>query len=371
VEHLPLIPNRDISKTCTADFALGHALDRPRLVLIVAVQPDQMLDIVAVLDAFTEANRVAPAGPRYEVRLVSGGPDRNLTTRSGLTLQASASYDNCSDIADTLLVVGHDARMSNAHKDQFVKWLRWQASRSRRVGTVSSGALLLAEAGLLNGKRATTHWQYQDTLAAQYPLVSLERDAIYVRDANLFTCAGATTGVDLALSMIQEDIGPAVATKVAQSMLLYLRRPGGTPQISAALRAQAVEAGPIAKLLSWLPGNLRENLSIRSLARRSAMSPRNFARHFRRQVGVTPAKHIESLRLEAAQFQLESSDLTIDGVAFAVGFESAETMRRVFIRRVGTTPGRYRALRARSHNDLRVPLEIVGTGDIGVLGKAS
>jgi len=183
----------------------------------------------------------------------------------------------------------------------------------------------------------------------------LERDVIYVRDGNLYTCAGATAGLDLALSMIEENLGPSLAMEVAQSMLLSFRRSGDAAQMSAALRAQAVHGSPIVDLLIWLPDHLQEDLSIKSLARRSAMSPRNFARIFTRQVGLTPAKHIENLRLEAARFQLESSELTVEGVAFATGFENSETLRRLFVRRLGVAPGRYRAMKARFGRELETP----------------
>ena len=345
MEQVGQIEERDDLKA-REDFAAARASVRQRLILIVAVQPVKMLDIVALLDAFSEANRVTHGDPEYEVRVVSGGPDRTLKNQDGVAMQAAMVYNECFDMPDTLLVAGADDDGAPLHDEQFLKWLRWQASQSRRIGTVSSGALLLAEAGLLNDKRATTHWQIHDVLSTRYPRVSVERDVLYVRDANLYTCAGATACLDLALSMIDEDLGSKMATEVAQSMLVYLRRSGGAPQISAALRAQATPANPVTDLLTWLPDNLRQNLSIKSLARRSAMSPRNFARIFARQVGLTPAKHIENLRLQAAQFQLESSTLTIEEIAFAAGLQNGETLRRLFIRRLGVTPGRYRAMKA-------------------------
>lgn len=325
-----------------------------RLILIVAMPPVKMLDTVALLDAFSEANWLARPGPEYEILVVSGGPDRNLTSRDGFCLQASQTFEACFDIADTLLVVGGDNSASACMNEQFLGWMRWQTAQSRRVGTVSSGALLLAEAGLLNGRRVTTHWQLHDPLAKRYPGVLLERNVIYVRDGNLYTCAGATAGLDLALSMIEEDLGRSLAMELAQSMLLSFRRSGRAAQISAALRAQAVHENPIADLLRWLPDHLQEDLSIKALARRSAMSARNFARIFMRQVGLTPAKHIENLRLEAARFQLESSELTVEGVAFATGFENAETLRRLFVRRLGVTPGRYRTMKARFEQEAGV-----------------
>lgn len=349
VEELDAFPNRD------EDSASLRVSRRERLILIVAVQPVKALDIVALVDAFNEANRVAHAGPEYEIRVISGGPDRNLTSRSGFSMRASATYHECFNIADTLLVAGAGDGMTTSSGEQFPGWLRWQASQTRRLGTVSSGALVLAEAGLLNGKHVTTHWQFHDALATRYPRVLIERDVIHVRDGNLYTCAGATAGLDLALSMIEEDLGPMLAAAVAQSMVLSFRRWGGAAQISAALRAQAVPPTPIAHLLTWLPDHLQEDLSIKSLARQTAMSPRNFARIFNRQVGLTPAKHIENIRLEAAQFQLESTELTVEGVAFATGFANAETLRRLFVRRLGVTPGNYRKMRGNLDREVQSP----------------
>lgn len=306
-----------------------------------------MLDVAVLLDAFGEANQLSGATPEYAIRIVSNDVTQNLANNDGVTIRAAASVEDCRNSVDTLLVAGYDPDLEIPHRERILHWLRLQGSQSRRIGSVSGGALLLAEAGLLNGRRATTHWRYQQQLSTRHPRVRLEPDVIYVRDANVYTCAGATSGLDLALSMIEEDLGAAVAARVAKAMLMSFRRPGASPQISATLSAQEKQAGPIANLLTWLPHNLHRDLSIKSLARNAAMSPRNFARTFRREVGVTPARHIESLRLESARFKLESTSLTIDEVAFAAGFESSETLRRVFIRRLNVTPGRYRAEQAR------------------------
>jgi transcriptional regulator GlxA family with amidase domain len=317
-----------------------------------------MLDVAVLLDAFQEANRLSRTTAEYVIQMVANDVTQNLASHDGFRMQATASFEDCLHSVDTLFFVGYDPGVEIQERSQILRWLGWHGPRSRRLASVASGTLLLAEAGLLNGRRATTHWQYQEQLSTRYPRVRLERDVIYVRDANIYTCAGATSGLDLALSMIEEDLGAAVAAQVAQTMLVSFRRSGAAPQISATLRAQQQQAGPIANLLSWLPDNLQQDLSIRKLARRSAMSPRNFARTFRREVGLTPAKHIENLRLEAARFRLESSSLTVDGVAFATGFESSETLRRLFVRRLGITPGRYRAERARSERSAPIALPL-------------
>jgi transcriptional regulator GlxA family with amidase domain len=196
---------------------------------------------------------------------------------------------------------------------------------------------------LLDGRRATSHWLWCDELARDYPRVTVERDPIYVRDGNCYTSAGVTAGIDLALALVEEDLGRSVALKVAQVMVVFLRRAGGQSQFSTTLAAQARESRPLGDLLAWLPDNIRRELSVESLARRAAMSPRNFARLFQQEVGKTPAKYIEDLRLEAARRQFELTTLTLDEVADASGFVSAETLRRTFRRRLGVTPGQYRA----------------------------
>ena len=202
---------------------------------------------------------------------------------------------------------------------------------------------MLAAAGLLDGRRATTHWNWCDELARDYPLVTVDRDPIYVRDGNCYTSAGVTAGIDLALALVEEDLGRPVALKVAQIMVVFLRRSGGQSQFSTTLVAQTRENRPLGDLLAWLPDNIRRDLTVDSLARRAAMSPRNFARLFQQNVGKTPARHIEDLRLEAARRQLELTILSLEEVADASGFASSETLRRMFRRRLGVTPGQYRA----------------------------
>lgn len=202
--------------------------------------------------------------------------------------------------------------------------------------------LVLAEAGLLDGRHATTHWNWCSELARNYPLVTVDSDPIYVKDGNCYTSAGVTAGIDLTLALVEEDLGSAVALQVAQMMVVFLRRPGGQSQFSATLVAQTGESQPLGDLLVWIADNIRDDLSIARLARREAMSPRNFARLFKQEVGKTPGDHIEDLRLEVARRKLESTTTSLDEVAEASGFRSAEVLRRVFARRLGITPGQYR-----------------------------
>jgi transcriptional regulator GlxA family with amidase domain len=221
--------------------------------------------------------------------------------------------------------------------------LKAHSQTARRFGAVCTGAFVLAEAGLLNGRRAATHWNWAPQLARDYPQVKVDPDPIYVQDSNCYTSAGVTAGIDLALALVEEDLGSSLALEIAQMLVVFLRRPSGQSQFSATLAAQKTEHRALGDLLAWLPDHLRSNLSIRSLARRTGMSPRNFARVFLQQVGATPARHIEDLRLEAARRQLERGTETLEAVADEVGFQSAEVLRRMFDRRLGVTPGQYRA----------------------------
>lgn len=317
---------------------------RPRPVLIVAVPPVRTLDVFGPAEVFGDANRLKGGDPAYQVHLISSGTERVVLSHMGIPVHADRTYREYQGPVDTLLVAGFDnGAQRMPFERHFLDWLRDRSGKSRRFGSVCTGALVLAKAGLLDGRRATTHWNWCDQLAREYPKVTVDPDPIHVRDGNCYTSAGVTAGIDLALALVEEDLGRSIALKVAQMMVVFLRRPGGQSQFSATLAAQTRESRPLGDLLAWLADNVRHDHSVENLARRVAMSPRNFARLFHQEVGITPAKHIEALRLEAARRQLESTTLGLDEVADAAGFASAETLRRTFRRRLGITPGRYRA----------------------------
>jgi transcriptional regulator GlxA family with amidase domain len=202
---------------------------------------------------------------------------------------------------------------------------------------------VLAAAGLLDGRRATTHWEWCDTLAAMFPEVEVERDAIFVVDGPLYTSAGVTAGMDLALALVEEDLGPDVARQVAQQLVVFLRRPGGQSQFSAQIATPAAEREPLREVQAYVAANPAADLSVPTLAARSAMSPRNFARAFRREIGMTPAAYVESVRVEQARIALEGSDAQIEQIARHCGFGTVETMRRAFHRRLGIGPAAYRS----------------------------
>jgi len=322
----------------------AHPVARvPRRVLIVAVPLVRTLDVFGPLEVFGDANWLHGGDPVYEVNIISAGPKRVVLSHMSTPLNTYQTYREYRGAIDTLLVAGYDGRQQIQLEREFLNWLIEHAGKSRRFGSVCTGALVLAAAGLLDGRRATTHWNWCGQLARDYPSVTVERDPIYVRDGNCYTSAGVTAGIDLALALVEEDLGRSVALKVAQIMVVFLRRAGGQSQFSTTLAAQTSENRPLGDLLAWLPDNIRRDLTVESLARRAAMSPRNFARLFQQEVGKTPARHIEDLRLEAARRQLELTTLSLEEVADASGFASAETLRRGFKRRLGVTPGQYRA----------------------------
>jgi transcriptional regulator GlxA family with amidase domain len=264
------------------------------------------------------------------------------TTHIQTSLLGDRTYRDCRGQFDTVLVAGGDGAQSAQFTPAFLAWLREQCLSARRFGSVCTGALVLAKARLLDGRRATTHWNWCAELAHNHPLVTVDPNPIYIKDGNCYTSAGVTAGIDLALALVEEDMGSALALTIAQMMVVFLRRPGGQSQFSATLAAQVCESPILNDLLVWVADNIRRDLSIATLARRAAMSPRNFARLFTQETGKTPGKHIEDLRLEAARRQLETKFTSLDEVAKAAGFRSAEVLRRVFVRHLGTTPGQYR-----------------------------
>jgi transcriptional regulator GlxA family with amidase domain len=243
---------------------------------------------------------------------------------------------------DTLLVAGGDAIEQNNIDPEAVRWLKRIAREIRRVGSVCTGAMLLARAGLLDGRRATTHWNWCQTLIKRAPRARVDADPIFVRDENIYTSAGVTAGMDLALALVEEDHGSELALEVARNLVLYLRRPGGQSQFSAALSLQLTDRKPLRELEAWVLDNLHKPISVPLLAQRVAMSPRNFARVFTKEMKTTPAKFVERLRVEAARRRLEESQNSMEMIADECGFGNVNSMRNVFQRTLKIAPGQYR-----------------------------
>jgi transcriptional regulator GlxA family with amidase domain len=308
-------------------------------VVIVAFDSAQILDVTGPLEVFSTATRLVLAA-QYDVELVSvtGGL---IWSTSGMEFSTSR-LDEVHGSVDTLLVAGGrdmDAACANL---ELVGQLRRLSTRSRRVASVCSGAFLLAAAGLLDGRRAVTHWAECHRLARSYPAVDVDRDAIYLHDGNVWTSAGVTAGIDLTLALVAEDHGRKAAAAVARQLVVYLRRSGGQSQFSVLLAAQDADTQPIQDLLTWLPDHLTQDLSIPKLALLTNLSERHFSRLFKAEVGVGPAEHIEAVRLDTACRLIESTHLTVEQVALTCGFGTVETMNRAFRRRLGTTPLQHR-----------------------------
>jgi transcriptional regulator GlxA family with amidase domain len=315
---------------------------KPRRIVLLAISPVEELDLIAPVEVFGAANRLLrPGRPVYSMEVVTNARNGRIDGECGLSLLAHRYYRDVEEWPDSLLVIcGTAAR--NTRDAPLFDWLRRSAVKVRRLGSVCVGAFLLAEAGLLKNKRATVHWKYARELALRYPQISVDPKPIWVRDGNLYTSAGISAGIDLALAWVEQDHGSAAALKVARELVLFLRRPGGQDQFSAALSAQALETKPIHELQVWMAENLEKPLTIDHLAERVAMSPRNFARIFTREMGATPARYLLRLRIEAARRLLEQTDKGPAQIAHACGFSSADLMRRGFQRLLGTTPARYR-----------------------------
>jgi transcriptional regulator GlxA family with amidase domain len=310
-----------------------------RRVVIVAFEDVQALDVTGPAEVFSMAAR--PPGA-YRVELATPG-GRSVRTSSGLRLDAHCDLYALSGAVDTVVVAGGPGTRLVERDEAFVRSVRALAGRARRVASVCSGALLLASAGLLDGRRATTHWDALDELERRYPSVTVERDPIFVRDGTVATSAGVTAGMDLALTFVEEDLGAEAALHVARLLVLFVRRPGGQSQFSTQLTVQPARQSSLRALQEWIPGHLDEDLSVPALAARAFMSERNFARAFRRETGLTPGAYVEAMRVERARTELGSGSLPVDAVARYCGFGSVDAMRRAFRRRLGVSPAAYRS----------------------------
>ena len=315
--------------------------------MFVAAPGVEILDLAGPLQVFARASemhgRAHPgSAPIYSVEVVTISSRRSLIANCGLRITAHGTFRKVRGKIDTLLVAGGNAIEQNEIKPEAVRWLKRISPRIRRVGSVCTGAMLLARAGLLDGRRATTHWNWCQTLIKRAPHTRVESDPIFVRDENIYTSAGVTAGMDLALALVEEDYGSQLALQVARNLVLYLRRPGGQSQFSAALSLQLTDRKPLRELEAWVLDNLHQPLTVPLLAKRVAMSPRNFARVFLKEMKITPAKFVERLRVEAARRRLEESQNSMEMIAAECGFGNVNSMRNIFQRSLKIAPGQYR-----------------------------
>ena len=314
----------------------------PRPVWIVAFPDVQILDVTGPLEVFSIANRVEPSRPpRYEIVLIAPTPGL-IVTSSGVALQAHRGLAQARGPVDTLIVAGGIGTRLAMRDRRLIAWIARTARRARRVASVCTGAFLLGEAGLLDGRRVTTHWSACEGLQRRFAAARVERDPIFVRDGALATSAGITAGIDLALDLVEEDAGRDLALTVARWLVMYLRRPGGQSQFSVQLAGQLAERNGVRDVQTWIADHLEADLRVGTLARRAGMSARNFARVFRREVGRAPATYVEAQRVETARRLLETTGRTVAEVAESCGFGRAETMHRAFRRRLRVAPAQYR-----------------------------
>ena len=314
---------------------------RIRVGMLVSSQA-QMLDVAGPLDVLAEAALQAGRPDAYQFELISadGAPVR---ASNGMLFHADCSIEDSAGGFDTLLVAGSPAMPMHEGDTRVSAWLRRQASQVRRIGSVCTGAFLLADAGLLDGKRVTTHWNSSSRLARQFPQVRVQADQIYIKHGKLYTSAGVTAGLDLALALAEEDFGRAVALKVARQMVMFFKRPGGQAQFSSHLAAQEAERSAIRDVQAWALDNLGQTLGVNELAVHAGMSVRNFARLFKDESESTPADFVELARIEAARRMLEDSATPLKRVAALAGFSDPNGMRRAFMRRLGVSPADYRS----------------------------
>lgn len=313
-----------------------------KTVVFVGFDEVNALDLVGPTEAFasTLIDGVDGPEPAYSVSLLAL-TRKPFRTESGLVFRPHGTLTSATEI-DTLIVPGGKGLRDPAVNARVVAWIKGRAARIRRIASVCTGIYGLAPTGLLDGRRVTTHWRWARKVAAQFPALRMEPNALYVKDGSFYTSAGVTAGIDLALAMIEEDYGAAAALNVAREMVVYVKRSGGQEQYSEPLKFQVEATDPIAALGAWIRSHLRQDLSVESLARRASLCPRQFNRRFHRTFDQTPAAFVEDLRLGEAQQRLATTKSSVEAVATSVGFASPDSFRRAFERRFGIPPTTYR-----------------------------
>lgn len=325
--------------------------------------PDvQVLDVMGPLEVFSRTARwLRDHGMRsdlaYKVEII-GLKRGAFRTSSGLQLHADRGIADVGRGIDTLMIAGGPGVEEYRSNAPLLRWIRRQSGLARRLASICTGAFLLAEAGLLEGRRATTHWGHCLDLARDFPEVSVEPDTLFIREGSLYTSAGVTAGMDLALALVEEDFGRDVALAAARELVMFLKRPGGQAQFSAQLSVQLAEHDALRELQSHILEHPAADHTIGRLARRVAMSPRNFARVFAREIGITPARFVASVRIETARRLLEESSESLEGICEKSGLGTPESMRRAFMKALGIPPSRYRERFNRSHTPAKSSVRV-------------
>lgn len=315
-----------------------------RRITMVAYNGIEILDVTGPLEVFAIANELhKEAGgrfPLYQTEIAAEHQDTVLHSSSNIRFLTDTAFASCRQ-TDTLLVAGGPT--AEEAPEALLVWIRDIAPRCRRIASICTGAFVLARAGLLAERRATTHWLWADRLRQCFPSVRVEADAIYVKDGSIYTSAGVTAGIDLALALVEEDCGRDMALNIARLLVLYFKRPGGQSQFSTSLLSQYRQDGSLAPIVQWIRDNYRREIDNEMLAHQVAMSLRNFARVFKKETGLSPARFVEKVRIEAAVKLLEETTLPLKTIARECGFQSGEHFRLTFARRFKITPGVYRA----------------------------
>ncbi len=318
-----------------------------RHIVLIAPHYSTLLDICGPMDVFLKAMEyIHEATPQpdfvYQVHIVSTQKTRRIDMTGGISILSEGSYKEIDYPIDTIIIGGQSKREEFKPGKEVLAWLKKQSESVRRLCSVCGGAFILAEAGVLDGRKAATHWMLCDKLAREYPQTEVDKEAIFVKDGNVYTSAGITTGMDLALALIEEDMGKTFALKIARIMVLFLKRPGNQTQYSAVLQSQGVDHEPIKKAIEWICNHLNEDISVEKLAEYTRMSPRNFARVFVREIHTTPMKYVEKLRMETACRYLTETHFTMDEIAHLCGFKNSINMNRMFMSTFQTSPSQYR-----------------------------
>lgn len=316
-----------------------------KTILIIVPDGGMLFEAAGIADILMRANLHLPVGvdqQRYRVSLATTQSHQVIHGQSGLNLLADLKLAELDPRSawDTIMITGRGDSVEEGN--MVVDFIKLAAPQARRVVSVCGAAMLLAEAGLLDGRRATTHWRLLEKLQSEYPRIRVEGGPLYIQDGAIWTSGGVSSGFDLTLALVEEDFGFSVARDIAQDMVMYLRRPGGQMQFSRFHLQAASDAGPIAELQCWIREHLADDLAVEKLADRVAMSPRNFTRVFTRETGVPPARYVAEARLAAARERLEQSNETLERIAQITGFGSSINLRRSFERQLHLTPGEYR-----------------------------
>jgi transcriptional regulator GlxA family with amidase domain len=309
-----------------------------RRVLLTGIPPLEIQDLAGPLEVFSRTDG-------YHVEVASPFPDGSLRINAGLQIGGGVFYKKVTGPVDTLWLVGGPEAPSGIYPSAYMEWLRSMCSGARRVAASCLGTFVLAAAGVLEGKRVVTHWQWCDNLAQRHPDVTVDRSVIFTKDGNVYTSAGISTGIDLALSFVEDDFGRPAALAMAKWLVLYVRRTGAQVQLSHLLEAQATWSSRFDRLQEWILEHIAEDLNVDALAAASGMSPRHFARVFHEEKGITPARFVERLRVEAAGRMLTESEAGLKETAAACGFGSADSMARSFVRVKGVSPREFASSR--------------------------